>query len=177
MKLIRFMEKNSEKTIENNKGCICLPYVKELENFNNFLKKYSTKVVYSAKNKLNNIIKLGKGKNEKFNNANVVYKINCNDCNASYVGQTSRRVNVRIKEYIKKYTDKDTNSGLFTHTMDNNHVIDFKNIKILDSEIHNGKRHFSEALFIHTQKNYMNKHMSSTDYTMNITRLLKSANF
>ena len=64
---------------------------------------------------------------------------------------------VKIKEHIKKYTDKDTNSGLFAHTKDNNHLIDFKNIKILDSEIHNEKRLFSEALFIHTQKNYMNK--------------------
>ena len=97
------MEKNSEKTLENNKGFICLPYVKELEDFNkNFIKNYSTKVVYSAKNKLNNIIKLGKDKNDKSNNANVVYKINCKDCNASHVGQTSTRVNVRIKEHIKK---------------------------------------------------------------------------
>ena len=151
------MEKNSEKTIENNKGFICLPYVKELENFNNnFFKKYSTEVVYSAKNKLNNIIKLGKDKNEKLNNANVVYKINCNDCNASYVGQTSRRVNVRLKERIKKYTDKDTNSRLFTHTMDNNHVIDFKNIKILDSEFIM-ERDFFQKLSSYTQKNYMNK--------------------
>ena len=88
IKMIRLREeKNSEKRIEN-KGFICLPYVKELEDFNNnFFKKYSTKVVYSAKNKLNNIIKLGKDKNEKSNNANVVYKINCNDCNTSYVGQ------------------------------------------------------------------------------------------
>ena len=66
--MIRFTEKNSGKTIENNKGFICLPYVKELEDFNkNFSKKYSTKVVYSAKNKLNNIIKLGKDKNDKSN--------------------------------------------------------------------------------------------------------------
>ena len=79
----------------------------------NLFKKHSTKVVYSAKNKLNNIIKLGKDKNEKCNNANVVYQIKCKDCNASYVGQTSRRLN--------------------------------------------GKRLFSEALFIHTQKNYLNK--------------------
>ena len=79
-----------------------IPYVKELEHFNNnFFKKYRTKDVYSARNKLNNIIKLGKDKNDKSNNSNVVYKINCNDCNASYVGQTSRRVNVRIKEHIK----------------------------------------------------------------------------
>ena len=112
--MIRFTEKNSEKTIENIKGFICLPYVKELWNFNkNFFKKYSTKVVNSAKNKLNNIIKLGKDKNDNSNNANVVYNINCNDCNASFVEQTSRWVNVRITEHIQKYTDKDTNSGLY----------------------------------------------------------------
>ena len=34
IKMIRFTERNSEKTIENNKGFICLPYVKELEDFN-----------------------------------------------------------------------------------------------------------------------------------------------
>ena len=134
IKKIRFTEKNCEKTIENNKGFICLPYVKQLEDFNNFFKKYSTKVVYSVKNKLNNIIKLGKDKNDKSNNGNVVYKINCNNYNASYVGQKSRRVNVRIKEHIKKYTDKDTNSGLFAHSKNNNHLIDFKNIRLRNSQ-------------------------------------------
>ena len=114
-------------------------------------------MVYSAKNKLNNIIKLGKDKNEKCNNVNIVYQINCNDCNASYVGQTSWRLNVRSNEHAKKYNDKDQNSELVTHTKDNNHTIDFENIKILDTKINNAKRLFTEALFIHTQKNYKNK--------------------
>ena len=119
----------------------------------------STSIEYSfdsAKNKLNNIIKLGNDKNEKCNNANVVYQIKCKDCNASYVGQTSSRLNVRTNEHAKKYSNKDENSGLFLHTKENNHSIDFNNIKILDTELNNGKRLFSEA-FIHTQKNYLNK--------------------
>ena len=31
--------------------------------------------------------------------SNVVYKINCKDCNASYMGQTSRILKARIKEH------------------------------------------------------------------------------
>ena len=53
--------------------------------------------MYSTKNKLSSIIKLGKDKTDKVNQANVVYKINCKDCSASYVGQTSRRLQVRAK--------------------------------------------------------------------------------
>ena len=52
---------------------------------------------------------------------------------------------------------QDDNSSLYIHKIDNNHTIDFSNIKILDTESNRGKRLFSEALFIHTQTNYMNK--------------------
>ena len=48
------------------------------------------------------------------------------------------------------------------HTKDNNHTIDSQNIKILDNEINNGKRLFSEALFIHSQTNFMNKQFEIT---------------
>ena len=123
----------------------------------NFFKKYNTNVVFSTINKLNSIIILGKDKNVKYNNANGVYKINCNNCNASYVGQTSRRLNVRINEHKKKYCDRDQNLSLFTHTKDNNHTINFHNIKILDIENNRERRLFCEALFIHTQKNFINK--------------------
>ena len=95
---------------------------------------------------------LGKDKNVKNYNSNVVYKINCNDCNASCVGQTSRRLSVRIKEHHKKYCDRNQSSSLFMHTKDNNHSINFHNVKILDFENNKEKRLFSEAIFIHTQK-------------------------
>ena len=66
-----------------------------------------------------------------------------------------RRLNVRIKEHAKKYTMKDENSSLYTHTKENDHTIDLTSVKILDIEANRGKRLFSEALHIHTQTNYM----------------------
>ncbi|KYN22634.1 hypothetical protein ALC57_04963, partial [Trachymyrmex cornetzi] len=48
---------------------------------------------------LNRIIKTGKDKLNKDELSNVVYEINCADCNVSYVGQTKRQLNTRIKEH------------------------------------------------------------------------------
>ena len=36
-------------------------------------------IIYSTKNKLNKIIKLGKDKTRIYDNVNVVYKINCKE--------------------------------------------------------------------------------------------------
>ena len=144
---------NSPKQQKTYDGIICLPFVNELECFTkNFFKKLNINFVFSTINKLNNVIVLGKDREEKYNKNNVVYKINCKNCEATYVGQTGRRLNIRIKEHRKKYLDKDDKSSIFAHPENNNHTIDFDNIKILDTEINNGKRLFSEAFFIHQQK-------------------------
>ena len=92
---------------------------------------------------------------------------------ASYVGQTGRHLNVRIKEHTKKYDMQDENSSLYIHTIDNNHTIDFTNIKILDTESNRGTRLFSEALFIHTQTNYMNKQYDINKLAKDYTSLKK----
>ena len=51
-------------------------------------------------NNLNRFIKTGKDKIKKEELANVVYQINCKDCDHSYVGQTKRKLKTRLKEHI-----------------------------------------------------------------------------
>ena len=88
-KCLKKLRNSCNTTTNKNKTnrFISLPYVKELESFiNHFFKQHNTNVVYSTKNKLNNIIKLGKDKTKTCDSVDVVYKINCKDCNASYVG-------------------------------------------------------------------------------------------
>ena len=162
----------------DNKTFICLPFIKELEGFmKNFFKRLNTSVVFSMNNKLNSIIVLGKDKNLKLNNSNVIYKINCDNCNASYVGQTCRRLGVRIKEHQRKYREEDKNSSLFIHKTENNHTINFHNVKILDTEINTGKRLFTEALYIHTQKNFMNKQFEITKLPKEYSILINNFEF
>ena len=107
----------------------------------------------------------------------MVYKIKCKNCDASLVGQTGRRLDVRIKEYTRKYINQDNNSSLYTHATNNNHDIDLTNIKILDTDCNRGKRLFSEALFIHTQKNYINKQFEITKLHNDYTPLINNCEF
>jgi len=45
---------------------------------------------------------------------NVVYKLNCMDCNASYVGQTGRLLKTRIAEHKNHINSKTTAHSLIT---------------------------------------------------------------
>ena len=65
---------------------------------------------------------------------NVVYKIPCNDCNWSYIGETGR--NTRKKEHIRnvKYCNKGSNVA--NHAWMNDHQIDFENAIAIDKGDH-----------------------------------------
>jgi len=78
----------------------------------------------------------------------VVYKIDCNDCNASYIGQTNRHLITRIKKHrsdIKKHSDNF--SVVSKHRFTQNHDFDWSNPKILHREKHRKKREIAEMIF------------------------------
>ncbi|KYM98184.1 hypothetical protein ALC62_11175, partial [Cyphomyrmex costatus] len=54
---------------------------------------------YRILNTLSSFIKVHKDKLNKFQSQNVVYQINCQDCNASYVEQTKRQLKTHINEH------------------------------------------------------------------------------
>jgi len=62
-------------------------------------KDTNIKFAFFSDNKLNRFIKVQKDALPKFDNKNIVYKICCKDCDASYVGQTCRKLSSRISEH------------------------------------------------------------------------------
>ena len=50
-------------------------------------------------NKLSNLIRAQKDPLPASCKKNVVFKISCKDCDATYVGQTGRQLKTRISEY------------------------------------------------------------------------------
>ena len=109
-------------------------------------------------NKLNTIIKTGKDPLLKNDHCGVVYKINCLNCESSYVGQTKRKLKTRIKEHktdIKKSTSEI--SVVSRHRVNEMHDFDWDNIKILDTEQSLMKRRISEMIHIKNQISGINK--------------------
>ncbi|KYN19622.1 hypothetical protein ALC57_08098 [Trachymyrmex cornetzi] len=124
----------------------------------NYLKKYNTiRVAHQGFNKLNSIIKVQKDKLKKMLHTNVVYKIFCKDCDATYVGQTSRTLKTRIGEH-KNHINWNTQqrSVIAEHRLEYSHEFDWNNIKILDEENMLDKRLTSEMIYIQKQKNSSN---------------------
>ena len=98
-------------------------------------------------------IKTGKDKIKKEEHSNIVYQVNCKDCNHSYVGQSKRKLRTRLKEHMKDL-NKPANSlsVISCHRLDNDHDIEWENSKILNSECSYYKRLVSEMIHIKRQK-------------------------
>lgn len=57
-----------------------------------------------------------------------IYQIKCNDCQDTYIGQTSREFGIRLKEHEKAARNK---SSVAEHMIENHHSIDTANSKII----------------------------------------------
>ena len=114
-------------------------------------KKKEVKVVFKTTNKLNNIIKKGKDKLKREDQHNVIYKINCKNCDKCYIGQTYRRLQKRVNEH-KSYT-----SGVIAnHRLSKTHDMNWEKVQILDRETDYYKRDISEMLHIKSEPNTIN---------------------
>ena len=143
---------------------VFLPYNKNLSpHINSLAKKLNIVPIYNNINKLNNLIRLGKDRLDKNKKCNVIYKINCKDCNATYIGQSKRNLETRINEhkyYVKK---NDHRSVIAKHYIETKHTFDFDKTTIIDIEINKKKREFVEMLNIHYHDHTLNM-MEDTMY-------------
>jgi len=107
-----YLYKNSTIKSNNNKIQYCtIPYIKNFSNkMASSFSKYNLKIAYRCNNELDTFIKTNKDPLLYTQKCQVVYKISCNDCNATYVGQTKRQLIIRIKEKDKILIKKQTSN-------------------------------------------------------------------
>ncbi|KYN02360.1 hypothetical protein ALC62_06740, partial [Cyphomyrmex costatus] len=115
------------------------------------------RVSFRSPNKMKKYIKVQKNSRLHTSKNNVVYKIQCNDCEASYVGQISRQLKTRIKEHRNHINhNSSTRSVITDHRLEYNHDFRWDDVKILDEEPCYRKRLVSEMLNIKKQKLSLN---------------------
>jgi len=162
----------SKENTKDERRFFTIPYIKHFsEKYSKFRDKF--KLAYSINNKLNNFIKTGKDKIEHMQQMGVVYHINCNNCDASYVGQTKRKLETRIKEHQRDINKKTgTLSTISLHRQEEAHEFDWENVKILDKEQSYSKRLTSEMLHIKRQKSPLNIQSDTIFFPENYTTIV-----
>ncbi|KYN15935.1 hypothetical protein ALC57_11828 [Trachymyrmex cornetzi] len=121
------------------------------------LKNPGLKMAYRGIHKLSSFIKVQKDSLQKTSQTDVVYRINCKECDASYVGQTSKCVKIRMAEHRNHINRNTSQSSVITeHRLQTSHDFDWDNIKILDKESIWNKRLLSEMIHIKKQKHGLN---------------------
>jgi len=143
---------------DTERKIIVVPYVNPIsEMIQANIDKFKAMIGFRCINKLNKFVKVHKDQNHILSKNNVVYKISCNDCEASYVGQTKRQLNTRLKKHKNNVKqDKSKHSVISEHIIKYNHTFDWNNMRIMDRESNYFKRIVSEMIHIKEQKAGLN---------------------
>jgi len=156
-------ENNNNISNENHSNIIkinwfTIPHFPNIsERFKNIIKKHNVKLSFYSLNKLDRIIRAQKDRLPDYSKKNVVYKISCYNCDATYVGQTKRKLKTRITEHRNQINSNSPNKTVITeHRLRHNHDFGWTNVKILDRETFYWKKIISEILNIRLQNNALN---------------------
>jgi len=104
------------------KDFFTIPYISTISESFLLQKKFGFDIVYSIPNTLQRFIKRRKDKIDTMSKCDVVYKINCHDCNASYVGQTKRQLATKVRKVGLTINKKSGTSSVITnHRLELNH--------------------------------------------------------
>jgi len=168
--LIKKRVTSSNKNCNTEEGItwFTVPYFQNIsEQFKNFLTNPNIKLAFYSLNKLDWIIRGQKDLLTNNSKKNVVYKISCEDCDATYVGQTKRKLKTRITEHHKQINNKASKMTVIAeHGLSHNHNFDWSNVEIMDNERYYWKRIISEMIHIQLQDNALNQ-QTDTEYLQN----------
>ena len=139
------------------------PYIKGFsEKLERACRPLKIRTTFSSKRTLRTELVHVKGQIMADKQKGVVYRVNCNTCNQTYIRETGRTLKVRLKEHHRAVNVSDTNNGIAVHANEHDHPVDWSSAKILHKETNFIKRKVVEAL-----------HISETKHTMNLDQGLR----
>ncbi len=147
------MNDNTRKEIDFT-NCLVLPYVRHLEASQSDLKKIDKKLIFKYNDKLSKLLC-----NNKISSSckeSGVYRIECNDCNKQYVGETGRELKQRIKEHKRDIRKNKIGSAIAQHVNQTLHDINFDSAKLVYPCNNIKKRRIVESALITSNTNCMN---------------------
>jgi len=167
--------KKQEQSKEKSKGLVVLPYVKGTsEQTQRLFRKYKVSTAFKPHTTMRQLMVHPKDKVEKNEASGVIYEIPCCNCKSVYIGETARHLKIRIQEH-KKEVDNITStmsktrtgrktssstlhkSAITDHSVQQNHVINWDEAKVVGKDSNWMPRVIKEAITIRKKKGVMNR--------------------
>ena len=157
---------------------VSAPYIKGVsEKVSRLLQPYNIKLASRSNNTLRKKLCNLKDKLPKTSIRNAVYKIDCSECPATYIGETSRNTETRIAEH-QGYVVKETQtSGIYQHYQREGHSMNWDNYKILAVNENQHKRQFIESAYSVSNDSKLNRYRDLHQaYVPLVSSLLRNSN-
>ena len=146
----------SNGTVDEKAKICCLPYVKGLsESLERACHHLDIKFVFKSTRTLRSLLTKVKTRTVKEKIKGVIYRVMCS-CGDTYVGETGRTLDVRLKEHKRAVRMDNQNNGIAVHANKTLHAIQWDSAEVLEQESNWYKRKFKEALHIKNENSPMN---------------------
>ncbi|XP_072039787.1 uncharacterized protein [Amphiura filiformis] len=152
---------------QQTKGLVVIPYVEGVaERANRVFRKHNIATAMKPNTSLRKLLVHPKDKIDSLDKTDCIYEIPCQNCDSTYVGETGRKLNTRLKEHQKeteklerskknftRQTRKESvteqsKSAIADHAIQQNHVINWDDTKVLQKECDASTRFIRESIWI-----------------------------
>ena len=174
-KNINSLSNNSQAITQNSDNkYISVPYIKGTsERVGKILKNYNIVLSNKASNTLHNKLSNSKEKQAFTDKTDVVYKIDCLDCDGVYIGETKKQAKERIREHELAVVNRSSTSLVFKHCENENHTMNFDNYSILSQNSYAKPRKILESFYTYSNTNAFNRSTNFSEiYKPSVNKLI-----
>ena len=154
----RNSEPNATNTNATPVTTATIPYIKGTsETIARILHPYNIRVAHKPITTLRQLLMNVKDKDEPSDRRGAVYKIKCCDCQATYIGETGRNLNVRLTEHKRATRNGDINNHIAEHHLKTNHRIDWDSAECVTYSTDYYQRITLESWFTNLEQTPLNR--------------------
>lgn len=170
-------ERRQEKNPPKYLGMNYIPCVSE--QIQRLIKKFNIKLALRPEKPLKELIN-NKSQIDKLDMSSIVYEIPCKTCSEKenkksvYIGQTKRRLHIRLREHFNSCIHHPTSSALAIHASEHQHEFSFEETRILARENNTKKREFLESYFIMKDRQTINFKRDKEQWSLLYSDILTS---
>ena len=136
---------------------VTLPSCQGMDKISKTLEKHGISVVNPTGTTIRDLVRTQSPRNTcTRDNKGVIYRIPCSTCTSSYIGETGRSLQLRIREHQRDVASDNTSNALAQHALKTGHYPNWTSAQKLRTAMERVQRKALEAAYIQTEPDALN---------------------